>query len=164
MNGSRIQKATHYRRQRLIAPALILCACLNAALAQQSESGAAAIRAVIEQDYQLGSIRNEAPRHAPIAKAIEDYVAGLDALDLSGVPPDFKSALLRHRDAWFESIEFFRQYSQFRGDLHEVFEAIHAKDEASHTGLVEVEADIWGTWADVEASMQHHGVSTKQGE
>ena len=68
------------------------------------------------------------------------------------------------RNAWFESIEFFRQYSHFRGELHEVFEAIHAKDEGSHTGLVEVEADIWGTWADVEASMQHHGVSTKQGE
>jgi hypothetical protein len=30
--------------------------------------------------------------------------------------------------------------------------------------LVEVEANIWGTWAEVEASMQHHGVSTKQGE
>jgi hypothetical protein len=66
---------------------------------------------------------------------------------------------MSHRDAWFESIEFFSQYSQLRGELHEVLETIHEKDEASHAGLLEVEANIWSTWAEVEVSMQHHGVS-----
>jgi len=164
MNGIYGQKSMHNRWCRLNALFMMLCLCMNSGFAQQSEDNAAAIRAVIKQDYQLGSIRNERPRHAPIAQAIKDYVAGLDALDLDGVPPDFKTALLRHRDAWFESIEFLRQYSQLRGELHEVFETIHAKDEASHAGLLDVEANIWSTWAEVEVSMQHHGVSINEDE
>ena len=141
--------------------ALLLVAGSHAhALEQPSEDYAAAIRAVIEADYALGSIRNEAPRHAPIATAIEEYVKGLDALDLVRCPPDFVTALRRHRDAWFNSITFFEQHSELRGELHEVFEAIHAKGRASHEGMQDVEADIWDTWSDVEASIQRHDAAT----
>lgn len=117
---------------------------------------AEAIQAVMAADHRLGTIRNHASEDAPIARAVEAYVAGLDALDLGQCPQDFVQALTLHRNAWHDAIGFFEQYSELRGELHDVFEAIRGQDDTSRAGLEAVEADIWGTWAEVEASMKKY--------
>ncbi|NND44119.1 MAG: hypothetical protein HKN58_02260 [Xanthomonadales bacterium] len=116
----------------------------------------AAIESVLEQDSRLGAERNEATRHMPIARVIEQYVAGLDALDLASCPEDFMLAMRRHRDAWQASVKFFEAYPELRGEMHEVFERIRAQGAAARSGLEGAEAAIWGTWAEVENAVQGH--------
>lgn len=122
----------------------------------QDPTFAKVIRKVLEQDTRLGTVRNNASRTGPIALAVEDYVAGLDALDLEYCPEDFRLALRRHRDAWYESVAFLEQHAELRGELHDVFDAIRAKGEKPREGLERVEAGIWETWAGVEASKNAH--------
>lgn len=115
----------------------------------------AAMEAVISQDSKLGAARNEATRAQPIASVIENYVEALDALDLQQCPQDFAKAIRRHADAWRESISFFAQFEDLRGELHEVFEMIREQGGSARTGLEQAEAAIWSTWADVEKAMEN---------
>ena len=145
------------RFRAVLAIAVILAACTETSVrVSPAPDYAEAIRAVIEQDHQLGTARNNASNNAPIARAVAKYVAGLDALDLHRCPADFVVALKRHRDAWHDSIEFFDQYAELRGELHDVFDAIRAKGETHRTMLAAIEADLWGTWEEVEKVMDAH--------
>ena len=117
---------------------------------------AEAILKVLEQDTRLGTVRNNAPRNAPIAEAVRDYVTGLDALDLNDCPPDFQRALRRHRDAWQASIAFFEQHEELRGELHEVWDDIRARGDEARQNLEQLEADILETWAEVETARDAH--------
>ena len=141
----------------ILATTMILAGCAGTGAPERQEpTHAEAIRVVIEQDNWLGTVRNHAPENAPIARAVEAYVAGLDALDLEHCPPDFRLALRRHRNAWHDSIAFFEQHAELRGELHDVFDAIRAKGGTPRSGLEAVEAGIWGTWAEVEEAMNAH--------
>lgn len=124
----------------------------------EASSYAAAIRAVIEQDSRLGKLRNHFSEDAPVARAVEEYVAGLDALDLEHCPPDFVRALHRHRDAWHGSIAFFEEFPNLRGEIHDVFEMIRARDHSSRARLEAVEAEILSTWVAVQNSMSQYSV------
>lgn len=117
---------------------------------------AAAMARVLEEDAQLGATRNHASETGPIAEAIRRYVAGLDALDVSDCPEAFVHALGRHRSAWEQSVAFFEQFPELRGELHDVFEMIRTRDEASSAGLEAAEAGIWSTWAEVEAVVEKY--------
>jgi hypothetical protein len=141
----------------ILATFLMLTGWAEADATRHQESAhAEAIRVVIEQDSRLGTVRNHASEKAPIARAVEDYVAGLDALDLERCPPDFRRALRSHRDAWYDSIAFFGQHAELRGELHDVFDAIRAKGKTSRLALEALEAGILETWVEVEESMNAH--------
>jgi ketosteroid isomerase-like protein len=114
------------------------------------------IQRAITQDEILGSVRNEACHRRPIADVIADYVEALDLIDLDACPSDFAHALRAHRDAWHASIPFFTGFAELRGEMHEVFESIRARDATSRTTLEAAEARIWGTWSDVEKSVERH--------
>lgn len=145
------------RARATLAATVILAGCGGArAPERQVPTYAEAIRSVMEQDTQLGTTRNHASENAPIARAVEEYVAGLDALDLEHCPQDFRLALRRHRDAWHDSIAFFEQHAELRGELHDVFDAIRAQGETARSGLEAVEAAIFGTWAEVEQAVNAH--------
>lgn len=116
----------------------------------ESPDYAQAIAVVLAEDSRLGAARNEATQTQPIGQVVREYVAGLDAIDLQYCPPEFVTALRRHRDAWHDSIEFFDQFGAYRGELHDVFDMIRAEDQTALEGLEKVESAIWSTWEEVE--------------
>lgn len=128
--------------------ALTLAACASS----RPGDGAGAIARVLAVDEELGAIRNHAPETGPLHVGLEDYVAGLAALDTSGCPDDFVTALASHRRAWEESIPFFARFADERGELHELFERIRARGGEDQASLEAHETRIWDTWAVVEAA------------
>lgn len=155
----------HYKVSRaVLAAALAIAAVLMASVpADMQNDPFSAMTRVLEADSHLGAIRNHNVETMPIAEAIRRYVEGLDALELDHCPDEFVRALQNHREAWNQSIAFFEQFSELRGELHEVFEMIRARDEASSDGLQKAEAEIWSTWTEVEEAVNQYDPAGKHG-
>jgi hypothetical protein len=131
---------------------LLLAACATSA-PSNSSSAAAAIRAVLEEDTRLGGVRNHAPEAMPLAEAVGAYVRGLDAIDFGECPADFTAAFERHRDAWQESIRYFEEYPEMRGELHDLFDRIRGVSTDARMRIESIEQNLRGTWAEVEATV-----------
>lgn len=142
--------------------ALLTSACASAPPAPGGEARAGeelspeatAIARVLAADDEAGRRRNHACESAPLTEAIEAYLDELEALDYDGCPEEFAAAFRRHRQAWRDSLGLFGRYRQLRGEMHELFERIRAQDAAA---LEAVEAEIWGTWDEVETAARRHG-------
>lgn len=115
-----------------------------------------AMQAVLEQDSEFGRVRNHAPESGTPAAAIRGYVANLDRIDFSGCPRAFTRAFRQHRDAWEATLPLLDQFDELRGELHEVFEVIRARDAETRAALEQVEQPIWSTWGDVEAAVTQY--------
>jgi hypothetical protein len=142
-----------FRRWPVVLMAALLAGCASSR-PSPSDNGTSAVARVLQQDDVLGTQRNHACETAPLAQAVRDYVRGLAALDFSGCPDDFVDAFTRHREAWEASIPFFEAYHDLRGEMHDLFEQIRDRDPSTKAELEELEAGIWGTWAEVEAAIE----------
>lgn len=109
-----------------------------------------AIREALAEDSRLGRIRNQATVHQDLASVIGDYADAMDEIDCAACPVDFRDALRRHGRAWRDSIGFFRQFDDLRGEMHLLFDQIRAQGPAARQGLEEAERPIWETWREVE--------------
>jgi hypothetical protein len=118
-----------------------------------------AIDRVLERDRVIGAERNRAPEQAPLADAVRRYVAGIDAIDFGGCPPEFTEAFRRHRDAWEASIVFFERFDGLRGEMHDVFDEIRRGDDDVRAELHRIEDRIWQTWDEVEAAARDYRVA-----
>ncbi len=116
-----------------------------------------AIYDVLALDSELGIIRNSATKTKPLSTAIREYVAALDTVDFSACPEDFTEAFRFHRNAWEESIQFFEQFGDLRGEMHELFEEIRGRDVAMRDALERIEVPIWDSWREVEAVAADYG-------
>ena len=113
---------------------------------------------IIAADDSLGSIRNHACEEIPLSQTINDYVAGLGSLDYGGCPEDFRQAFHNHLTAWGEMETFTEQFSDLRGEMHDVFDEIEAGEEKdTFKPLLDA---IWSTWAEVETAMNENGIPT----
>lgn len=136
---------------------MILSACST--LKPNPESERRAIEEVIQADAELGKIRNHAPEVMPIHLAIENYASSLRDLDFSNCPADFETAFVMHIEAWESSVDYFMEFTELRGEMHQLFEEIRAMNIVNKNRLEAVEKPIWDTWADVETSLHRHGLS-----
>lgn len=137
---------------------LVVAGCATPAPSKLSH--AAAIRAVLEEDAELGAVRNHASESMPLASAVAAYVRSLDAIDFRKCPADFTAAFERHRDAWQESVRHFEEYEEMRGELHDVFEQIRGVSEDARKRIETIENALHGTWAEVEAAVDRHGAGS----
>lgn len=137
---------------------LAVAACV-ASVPSESLRSVEAIGRVLEEDSELGAQRNQAPHSGSLAAAVRAYVRGLDAIDFEGCPPDFTEAFERHRDAWHESIAFFDEHGDLRGELHELFDEIRRSSPEARNRLEAHEQAILDTWSEVEAAAVRHGAA-----
>ncbi|WP_422103777.1 hypothetical protein [Winogradskyella sp.] len=108
------------------------------------------INTVLKHDDSLGAIRNHACKRISLASTIEQYVNALNRLDFNACPENFHTAFKNHAKAWTKMGEFTTQYSNLRGEMHDLFDSIETtKDSLTFKPLLKA---IWNTWADVEAS------------
>ncbi|MDJ0655184.1 MAG: hypothetical protein QNJ40_13565 [Xanthomonadales bacterium] len=130
----------------------------NPVVADQDSAHAEAIRAILSLDRKLGATRNQASRTVSLADSIRQYVDALDQLDFSHCPDDFTQAFRQHRDAWADSVRFFREFDSMRGELHQIWAAIE-KMGGQHSQAFEAATEpILATWEAVEQSVRRHGV------
>lgn len=149
-------------RVGILSACLALAACTGYA-PSKSTRAAAAIRAVLEEDSELGGVRNHTSELQPLAEAVRAYVKGLDAIDFGKCPSDFTNAFKLHRDAWHESIRYFEEHDEMRGELHDLFDEIRGIDADARMRIEGIEMDIWGTWAEVESAVDRHAGSEPSG-
>lgn len=125
--------------------------CRTAAPAASADP---AVSAVLAADAAAGRARNHAPETGPVAEAVRDYVAAMDAIELAATPPAFRVAFERHRDAWAALAPYLDRFPEERGEMHDVFDRLadpsRNPDAATFETLV---AEVWATWDEVEASM-----------
>ncbi|MEM8679224.1 MAG: hypothetical protein AAGF97_07735 [Planctomycetota bacterium] len=114
---------------------------------QPGDPQAEAAARVLAADEALGTARNRGTETDSLTQVIEVYVAGIDALDFSGCPPAFTEAFRAHRDAWANGLPFFAKFPERRGEMHDLFDQIR---ETHPERLQAIEAEIWGTWDEVE--------------
>lgn len=150
-----IQRASSFAVLAFLVGSALPAGCSATGPPAPDESAAryhAAMQAVLERDEALGEVRNHASETAPVADAIRGYTASLERLDFSGTPEAFERAFRAHREAWEGTLPFFERYSDLRGELHDVFDAIQARDST----MERVVRPIWSTWGDVEAAVRQY--------
>lgn len=142
------------RRGGIAALLLLLSSC---AAATPVEEPARSIERVLAEDAVLGAVRNDAPRHMPLAQAVRDYAGALDALDLSACPEDFRRAMRRHIAAWWDVLPYVEGFPSLRGEMHDVFDQIHVASNPTADEFQRLVDAIWETWAPVERIALQHG-------
>ena len=129
-------------------------------IASKTENHATlAIARIFEIDSVLAKQRDNLPITQPLALAVESYVAGLNALDFSGCPTEFSQPFERHCEAWKNSIPFFSQHDELRGEMHQAIEKIRSLGPEAVTELDRQMKPIMETWQDVEKAAKQFGVN-----
>ena len=123
----------------------------------EHETSKSLIGRIFEMDSVLAKQRDNLPRTQPLGVAVESYVLGLQALDLSDCPGQFSEPFQRHCQAWKNSIEFFAQHDKLRGEMHDVIEEIRKLDPATVAELDAHMAPIMQTWQEVEKAATKFG-------
>ena len=117
-----------------------------------------AIRAALAADDIAGRIRNRQTEVDPPAVVVTDYIAALDAIDLTGTTPRFAHALQAHRDAWAELIGPLRARSSDRAEMHDLFDRLTGPADPMHAEFTRLIDQVWATWAPVEEAARSAGV------
>lgn len=110
-----------------------------------------AMRRVFKVDELISDLRNHLPEKTTIAIAVANYVRGLDKIDFSGCPPEFVGAFKKHRHAWAASVQFFAQFDDLRGEMHELFDRIRERKDDSSRQLERHFKAIMSTWEELSA-------------
>ena len=106
------------------------------------------IKSIIAIDDSLGSLRNNQCKEISLSETIKNYTASLTSLDYSQCPQSFSNAFKSHIDAWNNVTEITDNYSELRGEMHDLFDQIKiTPDSTKFNSLV---AKIWSTWAEIE--------------
>lgn len=125
---------------------------------RQQADWVVAMEAVFAADSAMGARRNHAPETDSLAAAVETYVRDLETLDFSVCPPEFARAFAGHREAWRQSLPFWRRFPDLRGEMHDLIEEIRRQEPEQEAELDSVLKQIWDTWGEVEAAAQAYGV------
>lgn len=135
-------------------PAVLLATCgpTSQPNAATPTAEASCMRQILAADDSLGSIRNQTCETRPLASTIQQYTAGMAALDFSDCPPAFTEAFRAHQAAWAAMVPVVERYPDWRGEMHALFDSLaHSADSAVfHIRL----AAIWETWGQVEEAMR----------
>lgn len=105
-----------------------------------------AIDRILEVEVNLGNERNNGSHNGPVHESVERYISQLESIDFSATPAGFDTAFQKHIAAWKNSVPLLKQYSNLRGEMHDVFQLIHQQTDA----LKLVEQSIWTTWYPIE--------------
>lgn len=111
-----------------------------------------AIKRVLDADSDLGALRNHNCEERSLTETVKAYVKGMRELSFDGCPDDFRTAFETHILAWEDSIPFFDNHLELRGEMHDLFEQIRSQDGATKNELEAVEKAIWRSWSDVESA------------
>ncbi len=125
-----------------------------------AEKFSAAIKRVLAEDEEMGARRNHACEENSLSFAIDRYLNDIDSIDWQDCPVQFTDAFKMHRDAWEKSKQLFDKFPDLRGEMHDLFDILREKPE-SQEALLQVEKDIWGSWAEVEKAALEYGVGKK---
>lgn len=110
------------------------------------------IESVIAKDDSLGAVRNHACEKIPLAATIAQYADGMEKLDFSACPEDFKLAFSNHIAAWRNMIPIVEKHPGLRGEMHDLFEELeNGEDAETFKPLMKA---IWDTWGAVELAMK----------
>ena len=107
---------------------------------------------VFEADAALGKLRNKQSKTRSLSETIDEYVAGMKAIDLEECPEPFKEAFRSHIVAWDQMTQVTDHYPELRGEMHELFEQLKESEHAAE--FKRLYAEIWDTWEAVEAAME----------
>ena len=110
------------------------------------------IEKVISLDDSFGSVRNHACETVSLSEAIEQYVDNMNKLDFRSCPKTFTIAFKEHQKAWKDILTVTDNYTELRGEMHELFKIIeNGRHANSFNPLLKF---IWDTWTEVENSMK----------
>ncbi|WP_298904125.1 hypothetical protein [uncultured Psychroserpens sp.] len=110
------------------------------------------IKTILEQDSILGNIRNHATETLSLNTTITNYTDSLKDLDFNYCPDDFSNAFQTHIDAWIAMKTVTDNYSNLRGEMHDVFDQIElSKDSVAFKTKLKA---IWDTWKTIEERQQ----------
>jgi len=121
-----------------------------AAIPTNDADSGLAITRILEIDSVLAKQRDNLPKSHPITVAVESYVLGLKELDFTDCPAEFSEPFHRHRDAWSDSVEFFAQHGQLRGEMHEAINKIRQIGPEVAAELDSKLLPVMKTWQEVE--------------
>lgn len=133
------------------------CRNTEGATETETDTAAEAIQRILLADEQLAEHRNYACKDTTLSATIRQYVAGIDRLDFSDCPDDFTAAFRRHRDAWAASVDFFSQFDDRRGEMHELFAAIEAEGGQQQAVYEAALQPIMDTWTPVDSLARQYG-------
>ncbi len=125
---------------------------------EMSRAYADAILDVYAMDALLAQQRNQLPHDSTLAIAVRSYVRGLNTIDFSDCPGEFARAYREHLDAWAASEEFFEQFDELHGEMHELFDQIREMDESKRAELEKHYQAIFDSWAKVQSAAAIHGI------
>jgi len=109
------------------------------------------ITQVIAIDDSIGKIRNHNCETISLSETIRMYTSGIDKVDFTNCPPNFKQAFHSHKEAWTKMTTITNNYPDLRGEMHDLFKILEeGEDKEAFKILL---GSIWSTWEDVENSM-----------
>lgn len=114
----------------------------------------AAMENVLKVDTVLSNQRNHASERVALGDAIRTYLLGLRSIDYRGCPESFQKAFVDHAKAWDNSLEFFDNHQELRGEMHQLLDEIREKDEATAKELTKHFQAIMKTWQVIEAAVE----------
>lgn len=110
------------------------------------------IHTIIKKDELLGKVRNKFSETKSLSTTIYNYTEGLRFLDYGQCPEAFKTAFLKHIEAWDDMLKVTDKYPDIRGEMHAAFDSIKAKGDQEFENKLD---RIWKTWENVEAAMSN---------
>lgn len=136
-------------KNKVLCSLSILFICFSCITNKTKESiSKECITNVFKIDDSLGKVRNHECEVKTLSVSIKNYTEGLDKIDFSNCPSDFKTAFEHHSKAWKNMVHLTNKYDHLRGEMHTLFDVI----EVSKDSIIFKERlkDIWDTWALVE--------------
>lgn len=130
---------------------IVILICLAIACQNPENQDIACMEAIIEDDSQLGEIRNHACKEQSLSETIRDYTENLELLDFSDCPEDFKKAFKNHITAWKNMKLITDSHPDLRGEMHDLFDQIKVSTDS--TIFKARLATIWSTWSEIENAM-----------
>lgn len=124
-----------------------------------SSSAAQAINRVIEIDKTIAKQRDLLPETHSLSFAVQAYVVGLKAIDMRDCPAEFVDAFSAHRNAWADSVAFFKKHPKPRGEMHNAIAEIRKLGPETVAELDATMSPIMNTWKAIESAIKKSKMS-----
>ena len=109
-----------------------------------------AVEQVLIVHSDLAKQRDLGSKNASLESAISQYTNRSSEFDLKDCPKDFRTAIQNHIQVWKDSQSYFSQYSDLRGELHDLFAEIKSQNPESNAELLALEHRIQASKERVE--------------
>ncbi len=147
---------------------LAFAACAAACIAVGCASSRAApgvtsvqtstVRRALAEDTDAARIRDHQSDVVPPSEAVANYVAALDAIDLTHATPDFASAMRAHRDAWEALIAPLSRFPDERAEMHDLFGRLKSMPAPTGPEFQRLVQNVIATWSPVMDAAARAGV------